>query len=105
MSTPISSLIETARYLGVHELVQPIDVLEVAKNIAQHPDARANFNAITALVQNAENYYARWAGIRAINVMGPAAIHRAAPLLRKQLAVEDFDLALRELQNALAKID
>ena len=105
MSTPFSTLIETAAYLGVHDMAQPIDVLEAAKNIAQHPDARANFDQIIELVQNADNYFARWAGIRAINVMGPAAIHRAAPLLRKRLAVEDFDLAQRELQNTLAKID
>ena len=105
MSSLFSALIEKAQYIGVHETANSIDVLEIAKELAQHPDARANFAEIIALIEDPENYYTRWAAIRAINLMGPAAVLRAASLLRERLVKEDFDLAKRELNNALAKID
>lgn len=98
-------MIEQAEYIGVREHVESIDVLQLAKDIAQHPDARANFAQVLALVEHPTNYYARWAAIRVIGLLGPASVRSAESVLRRRLALEDFDLAKRELNNALAKLD
>jgi len=105
MPALFSTLIDTVQFIGVHEVPKPIDILRAANDLAQHPDANANFEKIVALVDDPKNYFARWTAIRTISVMGPAAIRRASPILRRRLAIEDFDLAKRELENALAKID
>jgi hypothetical protein len=105
MPALFSTLIEKAQTLGARGPATPMDVLEIAKELAQHPDARANLADLVALVEDPKNYYARWAGIRVISLLGPAAVHRHASLFRQRLALEDFDLARRELENALAKIE
>lgn len=105
MAPLYSTLIDRVRYIGVHEVAKPIDILRAASDLAQHPEANAKFEEIVALVDDQKNYFARWAAIRTINVMGPAAILKASPVLRRRLAIEDFDLAKRELKNALSKID
>ena len=104
MSALFSTLIEKAQQVGAHGAASPITVLETAKEIAQHPDVRSHFADVVALVECPGNYYTRRVAIRVINLLGPAAVHRAAPLLRRRVGLEDFDLAKRGLENALAKI-
>ena len=103
--TELFKLIDRAQRLGAEEKVPPIEALQLAQDIAEHADASADFDDIVELVDYPKNYYARWIGVRAISVMGAKAIRHVETLLRRRLDVEDFDLAKRELRNALAKLD
>ena len=98
------SLIARAMRIGVDEIAYPIDVFATATEIAEHPQAAENFDKLLGLVEDKENYFTRWAAIRAISQMGPEFIDRARNTLERQSKVEDYELALEEINSAIAKI-
>ena len=113
-----ADLIERARYIGVGgalsevefaDLIEraryPIDVFSVATEISEHPDAVAGFDALVSLVSDPENYFTRWAAIRAIRQMGAANIQRARGQLEEQAKCEDYELAAKEISAALSQLE
>lgn len=90
--------------IGVDEVAFPIDVFSVATEIAEHPCAGEGFEKLLALVEDPENYFTRWAAVRAIGLMGLDYVHRAAGTLERQGEIEDYELASDEIRGLLARI-
>lgn len=97
------SLIAKAMRIGVDEVAYPIDVFSTATEIAEHPQAARNFDKVLALIEDKEYYFTRWAAIRAVSQMGPEFITRAIGALERQSKVEDYELALSEIEGTLGK--
>ena len=98
-----TELMERARYIGVHEIAYPIDVFSLATEISEHPDSELAFDTLVSLVSDPENYFTRWAAIRAIRQMGAGAIQRARGQLEAQAKREDYELAAKEISAALSQ--
>ncbi len=61
--------------IGVDEIAYPIDVFSTANELASHPQATVKFDKILGLVEDKENYFTRWAAIRAIDLMDSIESH------------------------------
>ena len=90
--------------IGVEEIAYPIDIFETATLLSEHPDAHSNLEELFLLTQDRENYFTRWAAIRAISQMGRDAVEASADLFRQRVEMEDYELARKELSDALAKL-
>jgi len=102
MDSSFDELIDRARYLGVHQVAYPIDIFGIARLLAEHTSDDADFEKILSLVSDPENHFTRWAAIRAIVILGSAAVTKARETLSVRMTLEDFPLARQELHKALA---
>ena len=92
-------------HIGVNEVAYPIDIFSVAHKLSSHIDAKLNFHQLLELAKDKENYFTRWAGVRAISQMGVIAISEAESTLRAQLSLETYDLAKKEILDALGQLE
>jgi hypothetical protein len=97
-------LIARAMRIGVDQIAYPIDIFSTATELANHPQATEKFDKILGLVEDKENYFTRWTAIRAIGLMDPKLIERARSTLERQSEVEDYELALNQINDALKKL-
>ena len=103
-SESFSDLIHKAMYMGVDQMVYPIDIFFFARKISEHSDVFSNITELIGLIDDQENYFTRWIAIRSINLLGKDAIKLAKDKLIERQSVEDNELAKKEIDDTLSKI-
>jgi hypothetical protein len=103
-SESFSDLIHNAMNIGVNQIAYPIDIFSIVRKISEHPDVLSNITELIRLIDDEENYFTRWIAIRSINLLGKDVIKLAKNKLIERQSKEDYELAKKEIDDALSKI-